>query len=540
MIDSPHPDDTVPHPPAVTPVTPPAPRPPASASIARAATLIGLGSVASRVFGMLREMTLTHYFGASGLVSAYTVASFVPQMLYDMVIGGMISSALVPVFSEYAERGREELGRLASVILTLAVLGLVLVAALLMGGASQVATLIGGDLDPQFLAVAIHLLRVIAPATIFLGLSGITTALLYATQRFTLPAFVITVFNAALVATIIIGGGGTITLAAVGFLVGSVLQVVLQAPGLRDLPFRWSLDLRHPALRRITLLYLPMLLGIAIAQVGAIIDRRLASGVSEHAIAWMRYATTLQQFPQGLVTTAVSMAALPALARQAGDLPAFRVTLGSALRVVLFLTLPLCVALFLLAEPSVALLFERGRFTAFDTQQTALALRLYLIGLPFAALDLPLVYAFYARGDTLTPNLVALVGVAAYLVVALPLVEPLGFLGLVAANAAQLAAHALVMFYLAHRRFDGVRRQAIGRTLLKTGGACLGLLAVILGVEAGLGRLGLHGALGALVHLVLAGGLGLAVFGLLAAWLRLAEAQTVARVVTHRIGKRFA
>ena len=531
---APQPDTLAPS--VADPAPAPAP-PPATAGIARAATLMGLGNVASRVFGMLREMTLTHYFGASGMVSAYTVASFVPQMLYDMVIGGMISSALVPVFSEYAERGREELGRLASVILSLALLGLVVVSALLTVGASQVATLIGGDLDPQFLSVAVSLLRLIAPATVFLGLSGITTALLYATQRFTLPAFVITVFNAALVATIIVGGGGSITLAAVGFLVGSLLQVVLQAPGLVGLPLRWTLDLRHPALRRIGLLYLPMLLGIAIAQVGAVIDRRLASGVGESAIAWMRYATTLQQFPQGLVATAVSMAALPSLARQAGDLVGFRVTLGAALRVVLFLTLPLVAALFLLAEPTVALLFERGRFTAFDTQQTALALRLYLIGLPFAALDLPLVYAFYARGDTLTPNVVSFVGVAAYLLVALPLLAPLGFLGLVAANAAQLASHALVMVYLTHRRFDGLRRQALGPTLLKTGVACAGLVAVILGVEAGLGRLALAGTLGALAHLVLAGGLGLTVFGLLAAWLRLAEAQTVARLVARRLSR---
>jgi putative peptidoglycan lipid II flippase len=232
------------------------------------------------------------------------------------------------------------------------------------------------------------------------------------------------------------------------------------------------------------------------------------------------------------------MAALPALARQAMDLGGFRRTLGAALRVVVLLTLPLGVALFLLAEPTVALLFERGRFTAFDTQQTALALRVYLIGLPFAALDLPLVYAFYAKGDTMTPNLVALVGVAAYLVVALPLVGPLGFIGLVVANAAQLAAHALTMLWLAHRRFDVVRGQAFMPTLAKTGLACLGLLATIIAMQAMLEMLPLDGLLGAVTEIVLAGGAGTAVFIGLVTWLRLAEAETISRLVARRLLKR--
>ncbi len=509
--------------------------PPTGHGIARAATLISLGNIASRVLGMVREMTLTRYFGAGGAVSAYTVASFVPQMLYDMIIGGMISSALVPTFSEYAGKGREEIGKLAGAVLSLTLIATLALSALLMAFAPQVATLLGGDLPPQYVDIAITLLRVMAPAVVFLALSGVTTALLYSLQRFTLPAFVVAVFNLTLILTIVLSGGRTVASAAIGLVLGAVVQVVLQAPGLRDLPFRWRLDLQHPALRRIGVLYLPMLLGIAIAQVGAIIDRRLASGVSEEAIAWMRYATTLQQFPQGLVATAVSMAALPSLARQTADLPAFRRTLGAALRVVLVLIIPMGVALFLLATPTVGLLFERGQFTAQDTQQTAAALRLYLIGIPFAAIDLPLVYAFYARGDTLTPNLVAFVGVAAYLAVALPTVGPYGFLGLVLANAAQLTAHALTMLALAHRRFDGVRGQALGRTLAKTGLATLGLALVILAVETGTGRLGLSGVWGRLIVVGLGGGLGMVAFALLAAWLRVPEIETLARLIGRRL-----
>lgn len=508
------------------------------AGIARAALIIGSGNVASRVLGLLREVALTRYYGAGGAVSAYTVASFVPQMLYDLIIGGMISSALVPVFSEYAERGKRELGRLAGDVLTLTLIGTVAVASLLMVFAPQVAYLLGGDLPPEYVATTVGLLRLMAPATIFLGLSGVTTAILYAMRRFTLPAFVVAVYNATLVVTIVLSGGRNIAWAAVGLVLGSIAQVALQWPGLRDIPLRLRVDLHDPALRRIVLLYLPMLLGIAAAQLGAVVDRRLASGINESAIAWMRYATTLQQFPQGLVSTAVSMAALPALARQANDLPTFRRTLGFALRIVLLLVIPMAVTLFLLAEPTVATLFERGKFTAFDTVETARALRLYMIGLPFAAIDLPLVYAFYARGDTLTPNLVAFVGLAAYFAVALPFVDSYGVPALVAANAAQLAAHAIVMAWLAQRRFGAIRGQGLGRLLLKLGVASLAMAAVIASALVFLAPRTPPGFAGSLLTLVVAGGAGVLVFGALIAWLRVGEAQTMAAMTVGRLRRR--
>ncbi len=504
------------------------------AGIATGAALIALGNIGSRLLGMIREMALFRYYGASGMVSAFTVAAQVPQLLYDMLIGGLISSALVPVFSEYAERSMDELSDVVSIVLSISVVITIVVAVVLSVGASVVATLIGGGLPSEYLDAAVSLLKVTSLSIVFLGLSGVISGVLFSLRRFVLPAFVVMVFNAALIVAIVASRGNAIVIAASGLVIGALLQVVLQLPGLRGLRIGFRLDWRHPALRRIALLYLPMLLGIAVAQFGALLDRRLASGVHPQAIAWMRAATTLQQFPQGLVATAVSMAALPTLTRQANDLPAFRRTLGVALRMVLVLIVPMVVALFLLSAPTVALLFQRGLFLPEDTAQTAQALRVYLIGLPFAAIDLPLVYAFYARHDTLTPNLVAILGVVAYLVVALPLIAPLGFIGLVAANSAQLTAHALVMLYLAHRRFDAVRGQAFLQTLLKLGIATLGLAVAVVAVEVVVPP-ALNGTLRAAAIVfgsVAAGGL---VFLALARVLRIAELETLGRRVLERV-----
>ena len=117
--------------------------------LAKAATLISLGNVVSRVLGLLRDVTIAHFFGATGAVSAFRTAEFIPRQFYDLLVGGMISSALVPVFSEYAEKDKKILWHIASLILSLAVLVLGLGVLLAEVAAPQIALLLGAEeLDP--------------------------------------------------------------------------------------------------------------------------------------------------------------------------------------------------------------------------------------------------------------------------------------------------------------------------------------------------------------------------------------------------------
>jgi putative peptidoglycan lipid II flippase len=446
--------------------------------MARAASLIAAGNVISRILGLARETVIANLFGATGLVSAFRVAQIIPIMLYDLLVGGMVSSALVPIFSEQAERDRTTLWRLVSLVLSLAIVVLGIVVLLIELAAPQIAFLMAGGFDQELLAVTTRLIRLTTPAVLFLSLSGIITGLLYALKRFALPAFTAAIFNATIVGVALLGvlglGWGIETL-AVGLLLGAVLQVVLQLPGLRDARLRFALDLHHPALRRLGKLYLPVILGLVISQVAIALDRNLASRTGEQSIAWMQYATTIIQFPLGLIAAAISLAILPTLSRLAtaanvadSSLAEFMNTLATGLRLVLILIIPATVALFILAEPIVALLFQHGDFTSFDTQQTSLALRLYLFGLTFAAIDQPLIFAYYARQNTLTPALVGLLGVGFYLLAALvpTLARPLQMTDLVLANSVQLTGHALVMLWLVNR-LGSLRGHGLGPTILK-------------------------------------------------------------------------
>lgn len=468
-------------------------RPGEAAGMARAASLIALGNVASRLLGLIRETVIATLFGATGLVSAFRVAQIIPTLLYDLLVGGMVSSALVPLLSEQAERDRNLLWRLASLLLSLTAIGLGLVVFLIELAAPQVALLLAGGFDQELLAITTRLIRITTPAVLFLSLSGVITGVLHALRRFTLPAFTAAIFNATIIMVALLGAlgfGWGIEALALGLLLGSVLQVALQLPGLYDADLRLVIDWGHPILRRIGKLYLPIILGLIISQIAVALDRNLASRTGEQSIAWMQFATTIIQFPLGLISTAISLAILPTLSRLASndaknlspttkpqevnDLDEFMVVLTMGLRLTLILIIPATVALFVLAKPVVALLFQRGEFTAFDTQQTALALRYYLPGLTFAAIDQPLIFAFYARQNTLTPALVGLLGVALYLATALlpTLARPMQMTDLVLANSVQLTGHALLMLWLVNR-LASLGGHRLGATTLKAACAAL-------------------------------------------------------------------
>jgi putative peptidoglycan lipid II flippase len=522
----------------------------AEGGLVRAAGIIAVGNVASRVLGLGREAVIAYLFGAAPAVSLFRVAGTLVQTLYDLLIGGMVSAALVPVFSEFAGRGnRGELWRVSSVVLTVVALGLALAVLLLELFAPQLVWILGGGYDPGLQETAVGMIRLVLPAVFFLGLSGIITGLLYALKRFTFPAFAGAAYNAGIVlVALVLSPRYGIQSLILGVLVGSAVQVAFQVIGLRDMHWQVGLNLRHPVLLRILRLYLPVLAGLGIGVVGVAIDRNLASFTSPQALAWMQNATVLVQLPLGLVAAAVSFAILPQLSRQpaegkslskanrlaridseqrtasggqllgsrsqAQDADEFRRILAFGIKLVLLLVIPAAVGLFVLAEPAVALIFEHGAFTRSDTAWTAAALRIYLVGLPFAAIDQPLVFAFYARKNTLAPNLVAFIGVGIYLLVAWLLIKPFGMLGLVAANAAQLSGHALVMIWLTYWRLGGLGQNQVAETIGK-----VLLASTLMGSVAFWLRSAIVSAAGSTIAQVL--GPGIAAAGVYLALLRL-------------------
>jgi len=417
---------------------------------------------------------------------------------------------------------------------------------------------LGGGFDAQLQAVTTKMIRIILPAVLFFGLSGMVTGLLYTLKRFTYPAFGAAIYNAGIITcALLLADKVSIYSLALGILLGAMLQLAIQLPDLRDVRFAFSLDLSHPALRRIVGLYLPVVLGLVISQIGIAIDRNLASRTGGESIAWMQYATRLIQLPIGLVSAAISLAILPTLSQYGSTEPSeqdpvsnlqrpisnlqspisnFQHTLAVGLKMVLVAIIPAAIGLFVLAAPIVALLYQHGNFDTYDTVQTTLALRYYLLGLTFAAIDLPLVFAFYARKDTLTPALVGVLGVVVYLILALSLIRPLGMIGLILANSAQLTIHALTMLALLQRRMGGLGGHGITALALKTLFASLVMGGITYLALSGLQRvLDANTLLGKFVIVSGAGGLGLATYLGMMVLLRVEEARLVGEMIWRKV-----
>ncbi|HMP38835.1 MAG TPA: murein biosynthesis integral membrane protein MurJ [Roseiflexaceae bacterium] len=449
--------------------------------IAVAALLIAVGNIASRLIGIVREAVIAWLFGRGADVAVFTAASAMPTIVYDLLINGAISAALVPVFSAYAEADDDEFWRVAASITTIALAAVTFVTGLLIWQAPLAVTILAGGFNEDLREQAILTTQLLLPATISMALSGLITALLQARQKFLLPAFTTSAFNigviaAALLLTPLLGPLSLV----IGVLAGSFLQVILQLPGLRGVTFRLRLELGHPGVRRILKLYAPVALGIGFSVAGIIIDRNLASRLDPGTIPTMRYATTLIQFPLGLVAAAVSFAVLPTLSRLAAnrDEEQFRATLAMGIKVVTLLILPATAGLAVLGTPIVELLYQRGAFEARDTAATARALLFYLPGLPAAAIDQMLLFAFYARNRTLAPNLVQGVAIGIYALVAIGLLSlsTLRIEALILGNTAQWIGHVIILLLLSRRLID-LRGLRIGEALVK----CLiasGVLAV--------------------------------------------------------------
>ncbi len=516
-----------------------------------AATLIAIGNIASRVLGLARESVIAGLFGAGAAVDAFTAASTIPTTLYDLLINGAISAALVPVFSEYAEGDEREFWHVASTIINLALLVMAAVVALLICLAPQVIGVLAGGFRADIRDQATQMVRQLLPAAIFMGLSGLITALLYARQRFLLPAFTASAYNLGIIlgAVLLTPLLGPLSL-VIGVLVGALLQVLLQLPGLLNpdpstgsggaggkggMAYRPVLNLRHPGVRRILRLYAPVSLGIGFSIAGTVLDRNLASGLGEAAISTQRFATTLIQFPLGLVAAAVSFAVLPTLSRQAsaGDDEAFRTTLAMGMKVVLLLVLPAAAGLAALAFPITAAIFQRGKFDAADTAMTARALLFYLPGLPAAALDQMLLFAFYAHKRTLAPNLVQGAAVGIYALTALTLLGGgLALSALILGNSAQWIGHALILLLLS-RGLVNLRGLRLGEAFWKSVLASLAMGGAAYMLALGLSALGMGAAL---VQVLVAGGASALLYFGLCALLHVEALDFFMAVVRRRMG----
>lgn len=442
------------------------------AGVVRAVGSIGLATLASRILGFVRDVVVARAFGAGPITDAFFVAFRIPNLFRRLLAEGALSTAFIPVFTEYlTKRPRGEFNRMVSAVAGAWLLALCLVSAL----GALLAPWIVGVMAPGFAAVpeqlglATTLTRLMFPYLIFVGLAALAMGVLNAHRRFFTSALGPAVLNVGIIAAVL-----TLTphfkvpvmALAVGVLVGGLGQFVIQLPEIRraGVPLRPSAELSHPALGRIAQLLGPTVFGLAAVQLNVFVNTLLASLLPGGSISYLYYADRVVEFPLGVFGIAVATAALPPMAEQAArrDLSGFQETINFALRLSCFVAIPASAGLWLLREPITRVLFERGRFGPAETQATAWALGFYALGLTAFAAARIAAQAFYALGDSRTPVKAGIAAVALNVVVAVALMGPLQHGGLALAASASATANLAILLWLLRWRLGtlGGRRMA--------------------------------------------------------------------------------
>ncbi|MGQ0541535.1 MAG: murein biosynthesis integral membrane protein MurJ [Blastocatellia bacterium] len=409
-------------------------------SVARSAGVVSIAVMFSRVLGLIRETVFARFFGAGYLYDAFVVAFKIPNILRDLFAEGALSAAFVKVFTDYQIKKNEiEAWRLAALIFNVlaVVMSVITIIGILI--APFVVPLLARGFPPDKAALAVTLTQIMFPFILLVALAALAMGVLNTKGKFGIPASASTAFN---ICSIIFGiaiayylsGGGwelsedkslvpsdaakwAIIGMAIGTLIGGAAQLLIQIPSLLKVGFRFLpiLNFADPGVKRIMRLMGPAIIGTSAVQVKVLVDILVVSGI-EGGNSWLSFAFRLMQFPIGVFGVAVGTAAIPALSRLASaeNLAEFRSTLSDAIKLVFLLTVPAACGLVVLGEPIIALIYQGGRFTAFDTNMTAWALSAYSIGLAGYAAIKVLSPSFYALDDAKTPMYVSIASIAVH------------------------------------------------------------------------------------------------------------------------------
>lgn len=535
----------------------------AHAQVVRRAGIVSLAVSFSRVTGLVRETVFAGLFGAGMKYDAFVAAYRIPNLLRDLLAEGALSAAFVTTYSQtLSSKGKGEAYALSNRLTTLLVPVVTAICAL---GALFAPSLVSaifpgyGSIEGKF-ELTVLLTRVMMPFLLLIALAAKAMGVLNSHGKFGVPAlssgfFNITSVGAGLLLGFVVGpelGVDPIVGMALGTLLGGGVQYACQIPGLRrtGLRFRPMAGVLDPGVRQVLRLMGPAAIGAAAVQVNVMVNSVFASRVTDAAgdiingpVSWLGYSFRFMQLPLGLFGIAVASATLPLISRDAGEgrMNDFRDTLSRSLGLVFLLTIPSAVGLLVLSRPLVGVVYERGQFTPFDTEQTALALSFYCLGLVGYASTKVLAPAFYALNNVRIPMLVSVFSIALNFSLNKVFIDALGLGHWALALSTSLVAtlNFVLLFAFMRKRVQGVG----GRRLLAAGlrilaasgvmGACCWILARL--IESSLGP-GTFVARLAVLAVTVPAGVGLVY--LLCRTMRLPELDLAVQALQARMGKR--
>lgn len=454
----------------------------ATGSLARAGLIVSSAFLVSRVLGYVRVVVIANAFHPAEL-DAFFAAFRIPDLIFQLVAAGALSSALIPIVSAlFTTDERARAWRVVSTVINLMLVALIVLAVALFILAPVVVPFITPGFAGPKLDQTIELTRIMLLSPIFLAMGAVATSVLNAGGRFAASAVAPVVYNLAIIGgALILGPSLGVEGLALSVVLGSLGHLLVQVRPMARMGFRYTprIEVADPQARKALILMAPRAIGLGVTQITFIVVTALASQLGEGAVTDFNLAFALLQIPLGIIGVPLGIVVLPTLAREAavGREPAFASLLTRALRLLVYVMVPIAVLTAVVRQPVVEILFGGGKIDQSDLDLIAITLVGFVIGLTAHALIAVLARAFYARQDTATPVAAAVGAVAVNCTLAVILVEPLGLPGIAVAIAIAAWLEALALLTILHDRLPHFELRGLGR---------VGVEAVVGSVVAGL------------------------------------------------------
>lgn len=466
--------------------------PKTSKSLVKSSAIVSFWTMISRIFGLIRDMVIANYFGASAGADAFFLAFRIPNFFRRLFGEGAFSQAFVPVLSEYkTRRSHQEVKQLVDRVS--GTLGINLLAVTLLGvvGAPLVISLfaVGFIVNEEIekIALATEMLRITFPYLLLISMTAFSGAVLNTFGRFAVPAFTPVLLNLSLITCAIYLRPyleNPVTSLAWAVLIAGIAQLTFQLPFLAKegvLP-RPQVSFRDEGVKKIVTLMLPAMFGVSVGQINLLLDTVLASFLQTGSISWLYYSDRLLEFPLALFGITIATVILPSLSKDHAKTSSeeFSRTLEWAIRTVCLIGIPASIALIFLSQPLITTIFYYGQMTGRDVSMSALSLMAYGSGLLGHMLVKVLAPGYFSRQDTKTPVRYGVIALVSNMVLNLLLIWHLKHAGLALATSLSAFINAGLLFF-------GLKRLAVlkftpgwGRLALQIIFANLVMLGVLL------------------------------------------------------------
>jgi putative peptidoglycan lipid II flippase len=496
----------------------------------KAALLVMIITVISKIVGFVREIVLSYVFGASAITDAYLISQTIPLTIFSFISTG-IATGFIPIYSKIQQNdGKHYADKFTSNLSNSLLLLATIIVAFVLAFTQPVVKMFASGFSGETLELAVSFTRITVFGVYFTAVLNIFSGYLRVYEHYLAPALIGFPMNLIVICSLFIGAKTNVFVIAFGSLLAIASQLVVLIPFLRRTSYQHQIvvNVKDKYLKEMFLIALPVIIGTSVNEINVLVDRTLASRIAVGGISALNYARRLNGFVQGLVVVSLTSVMFPMISKMAAaeNIKDLKQTVNEAMASMSLLIIPATIGAMVFAEEIVALLFGRGAFTAEAITMTGNALFYYSIGMIAFGLRDVLSRAFYALQDSKTPMINATIGVVLNIALNIILSRYMGIGGLALATSISAIVAVVLLFTSLRRKIGGLGLSNLVKSFTK-----IGLASVIMGVIARGGYNSLTQILGQNLALVIIMGMAVLIYGILVYFMRIPEVDQVIAAV---------